>query len=239
MGKFLEATGCSGAVSVAVALLALTAWPGVASVAKAEEAAAMVEDMAPERGDLLILDFLYPGDTVTLGVGDMITIGYFASCAQETITGGTVTVGQFSSAVDGGSVETAYIDCDDQVVALADEQRQEVGTAVFRPGDPCDSLVPDLVIYDPSPLARVGADATDVVYVGACDAGAGAWKTVTPTDKRGTVDFRAAGVALTPGETYLLRAGDKTLTVLVSKLASPNSPSVLSRLVPLASGAGG
>lgn len=239
MGKILEFRVHGGAALVAAAILALGTWLGGPSGAVAQEAAAMVEDMTPERDDLLILDFLYPGDTVALGGGEMITIGYFASCAQEKITGGTVTVGQFASTVDGGSVETAYIDCDDQVVALADDQRQEVGTAVFRPGDPCDSLVPDLVIYDPSPLARIGADATNVVYVGACEAGAGAWKTVSPTDGRGMVDFRAAGVALTPGQTYLLRAGDTTLTVLVSKLASPDSPSMLSRLVPLAGGAGG
>lgn len=216
----LRYTTVLGAV-LALFLTAPSAW--------AQEPTAMVEDATGVDG-IQTMDFLYPGDTVDLGDGGTMTVGYFASCAQETIAGGTVTIGEFESTVDGGSVDTAYIDCDDQVLSLAEGQEQEAGTAVFRPGDPCTSLVPDLVVYDVSPLVRLSTGDA-VSYVPACEASSAEWTKVSAPN--GRADFRAADRSLIPGETYLLRAGDKTLTLLVSKLATANSPSLLSRFVPL------
>ncbi|MDW3205607.1 MAG: hypothetical protein R8L07_08675 [Alphaproteobacteria bacterium] len=209
-------------------LIGTVAWAGIAG---ADEPSAMVEDISSDRDDVQMMDYLEPGQIIQLAPGEVLTIGYFISCAQETITGGTVTVGDMQSDVAGGTVETAYVSCDDQVVTLSSAQQQEAGTTVMRPGNPCDSLVPDVVVYDVSPLVRLTEPAAAVDYIDACEAGSGTWARVGASD--GLADFRDAGIALTPGQTYLIRRGDRTLTVLVSKLAEERSPALIARLVPL------
>ncbi len=203
----------------------------VAGPALAGEPSAMVEDISSSRDDVQMMDYLEPGQTITLAPGETLTLGYFLSCAQETITGGTVTIGDMQSDVSGGTVETAYVSCDDQVVTLSASQQQEAGTTVMRPGNPCDSLVPDVVVYDVSPLVRLTEPAASVEYVDACSAGTGQWTKIGASE--GLADFRAAGIALTPGQTYLIRRGDRTLTVLVSKLAEAQAVALIARLVPL------
>ncbi len=203
----------------------------VAGPALAGEPSAMVEDISSSRDDVQMMDYLEPGQTITLAPGEILTLGYFLSCAQETITGGTVTIGDMQSDVSGGTVETAYVSCDDQVVTLSASQQQEAGTTVMRPGNPCDSLVPDVVVYDVSPLVRLTEPAASVEYVDACSAGTGQWTTIGAAE--GLADFRTAGIALVPGQTYLIRRGDRTLTVLVSKLAEAQAVALIARLVPL------
>ncbi len=203
----------------------------VAGPVLAGEPSAMVEDISSSRDDVQMMDYLEPGQTITLAPGEILTLGYFLSCAQETITGGTVTIGDMQSDVSGGTVETAYVSCDDQVVTLSANQQQEAGTTVMRPGNPCDSLVPDVVVYDVSPLVRLTEPAASVEYVDACSAGTGQWTKIGASE--GLADFRAAGIALTPGQTYLIRRGARTLTVLVSKLAEAQAVALIARLVPL------
>ncbi|MBO6834785.1 MAG: hypothetical protein RLW87_00595 [Alphaproteobacteria bacterium] len=203
----------------------------VAGPVLAGEPSAMVEDISSSRDDVQMMDYLEPGQTITLAPGEILTLGYFLSCAQETITGGTVTIGDMQSDVSGGTVETAYVSCDDQVVTLSANQQQEAGTTVMRPGNPCDSLVPDVVVYDVSPLVRLTEPAASVEYVDACSAGTGQWTKIGASE--GLADFRAAGIALVPGQTYLIRRGDRTLTVLVSKLAEAQAVALIARLVPL------
>lgn len=220
--------GYRQAGGAALLLFGSVLWAGIAA---AEEPSAMVEDISSDRDDVQLMDYLEPGRMIQLAPGEMLTIGYFISCAQETITGGTVTIGEMQSVVSGGMVETAYVSCDDQVLTLSSSQQQEAGTTVMRPGNPCDSLVPDVVVYDVSPLIRLVQPADTIDYVDACDAGSGTWSQIGAAD--GLADFRTAGIALTPGQTYLMRRGDRTLTVLVSKLAEERSAALIARLVPL------
>ena len=46
------------------------------------------------------------GQVIPLGASGHLEISYYASCLQETIDGGTVTIGSYSSRVDGGRIAT-------------------------------------------------------------------------------------------------------------------------------------
>lgn len=221
MQLFVKTLGLSNAIGIAL----------VAGIALADEPTAMVEDITTNRDDVQMLDFLWKGQTIELDAEETLSVGYFMGCATETITGGTVTIGNMKSEVTGGSVETAYVDCDDQVVQLSSAQTQEAGTVVFRPGEPCDSLVPDAVLYHTSPIVKL-SDAEDLAYVNACEAGEGNWQTVNVDG--GMIDFAQAGIALQPDTAYLFRSGERTVTILISKLAESGEPGALiSRFLPL------
>jgi hypothetical protein len=66
---------------------------------------ALIEDIAGNPPDIQFMDYVQPGQVINLGAQDTIVLGYLKSCWRETITGGTVTVGQERSDVKGGMVE--------------------------------------------------------------------------------------------------------------------------------------
>lgn len=205
-----------------------------ASLALAQTPSAMVEDISSDRDDVQLMDYLLPGQVIELSGGESLSISYFSSCVMETITGGTVTVGERKSAVTGGQIASDYVSCDDRVMILAEGQQQDAGTTAVRAEQPCGGMVPDIVVYDVSPMVHVtdpsdGADGIDYV---ACDSAASnTWQTLAMDRHR--VDFRAAGIALERGRKYFFRQGDTSILVLISKTAGDNNPALISRLVPL------
>lgn len=190
----------------------------------------MVEAISTQRDDVVEMDYLSPGQTISLAGDETLVVGYFLSCTQETITGGTVTIGEYESAVEGGSIETRFVSCDDQVVQFSLNQQQAAGTTVLRPGEPCNTLVPDIVVYDVSPLVRPAIPSAPIDYSPACEASSSDWPSVPSTGK--AIDFRGLGIELEPGMTYLLRQGEHNIVLLVSKLAERNAPSLIARYVP-------
>ncbi|MEQ8440948.1 MAG: hypothetical protein RIM33_10050 [Alphaproteobacteria bacterium] len=200
--------------------------------AAADDPSAMVEDITSIRDDVQLMDYLTPGQEITLSGDETIVIGYFASCLQETVTGGTVTVGEYESSVDGGTVATERgFDCDDQVITYTLAQQQEAGTTALRAGTPCDQIVPDIVIYDTSPLIRLSDGGSAIAYRDLCAEAGQEMQTLDA--EQGIVDFRAQGLSLTPEHLYLLQSGDREVLVLISALAEPDTPSLLARYVPL------
>lgn len=196
----------------------------------AEEASAMVESISTMRDDVMEMDYLTAGQTIRLAANETLVVGYFLSCAQETIIGGTVMIGKHESSVEGGKIETQFVSCDDQVVQFSLNQQQAAGTSVLRPGEPCNALVPDIVIYDVSPLIRHVDLSASLDYSPACEASSGQWSSISGAGK--PIDFRDLGIELEQGATYLLRQGDRTVVLLVSKLAERNASSIIARYVP-------
>lgn len=80
--------------------------------------AAIVEEASAGRSDIQAMDFLSKGQTVFLKEGEGLTLVYLSSCLQETITGGTVTIGARQSIVTGGDVERVNVICDDDKMEL-------------------------------------------------------------------------------------------------------------------------
>jgi hypothetical protein len=77
----------------------------IASAAAADPIyVALVENVTGESPNVACMDFLQTGRVIQLGPRDTLILLYRTSCARETITGGTVTIGIDSSAVHLGHV---------------------------------------------------------------------------------------------------------------------------------------
>lgn len=87
-----------GRMGLVIAAVSLFTLPAMA------QPSALVEDIEAAGSELSFMDYVEPGDVVTLAAGEQLVLGYFASCIQETITGGTVTIGMKASTVAGGTV---------------------------------------------------------------------------------------------------------------------------------------
>lgn len=98
----------------------------------AQLASGMVEDLkgAPQAG-VDLMDWIYPGQRIVLGSGGELSLSYLSSCRVETIKGGTVTVGQSESRVEGGTLRAQNRPCDPKKFA-ATTQTAEAGAAVKR-----------------------------------------------------------------------------------------------------------
>lgn len=112
---------------IAGAGLAL-ACPAVAQT----QASGMIEDLAAApRAGVETMDFVFPGQRIVLGPEGRLTLSYFSSCRVEAIRGGTVTIGQSDSRVEGGALKAETRPCDPRKFA-ADVQTAEAGAAVKR-----------------------------------------------------------------------------------------------------------
>jgi len=81
--------------------------------------AAIVEDAHESRTDIQTMDFLVPGQKLVLKDGEVLTLVYLASCLQEIITGGTVTIGARQSRIADGHVNRIGVVCEDSDMELS------------------------------------------------------------------------------------------------------------------------
>lgn len=191
------------------------------------EPSALVEDITSDRDDVQLMDYLEPGRTIELAAGETIVIGYLLSCVQETITGGTVTIGQDESKVAGGKKESAYVDCDGGPVVAQVGAEQEAGAAAFR-NTSADELQAERILFGLSPLVKL-TQPTAEVEISRLDAE----EAIHRVSANGSVvDFAKAKVVLTPGGTYKAKAGDREMIFKVSRLADESVTSPLARLLP-------
>lgn len=93
---------------------------------------ALVESLegAPKAG-VEVLDYLYRKQKINLGKTGTIVLSYFDSCAQETITGGRVTIGKLKSKVRRGKIAVARIPCQGSRMIVASDAL-EAGASVKR-----------------------------------------------------------------------------------------------------------
>src|SRR6185437_4643807 len=111
------------------------------------------------------MDFLSPGQVVTLHPGDTIVLDYLHSCARETIAGGTVTVGTDESTVTGGTVRREKVECDGGRMQLTAAQSATSGVMVFRDlraVKPRSAPHP-LTLYGRSPIIDLPAGGTVLI----------------------------------------------------------------------------
>ncbi len=114
------------------AALWIGAVPDSALAKSPKRPVALVESLegAPKAG-VEMLDYLYRKQKINLGKTGTIVLSYFDSCAQETITGGRVTVGRLKSKVRRGKIEVARIPCQGSRMIVASDAL-EAGASVKR-----------------------------------------------------------------------------------------------------------
>src|SRR5580692_4829199 len=75
------------------------------AAALAGEPVAIVEDVSGKMSGVEFMEYVESGKVIKLGPHDQMVLDYLKSCWRETITGGTVTVGNEQSQVQLGSVK--------------------------------------------------------------------------------------------------------------------------------------
>jgi hypothetical protein len=202
------------------ALFALFAMP-----VNAGDPAALVEDIADSHTDVMFMDLVEEGKKIQLATGEKLVLSYLSSCRQETITGGTVTVGKVESKVVGGQISAKTVPCDTAEVTSAGA---EAGAVVFRARpDGTDLPEPAKTIYSLYPILRTSAEISEVKLT-RLDIRA------TPELiklRNGVADMRKLKKRLARKALYLAEAGDRKIVFLVHPKAKSTERAVLSRLI--------
>src|SRR6516162_8898360 len=95
--------------TIAVAMAALAVMAAASAGAAAPLQVALVEDVsASSAGGVMLMDYVETGKVIALGPDDTLVLSYMTSCIQETIRGGTVTVGTTQSEVRSGKVKRVH-----------------------------------------------------------------------------------------------------------------------------------
>jgi len=196
------------------------------------EPRAIVEDIDAAGSRLAFMDYVEQGDVVRLSAGERLVLGYFSSCMQETIIGGTITIGLAGSDVAGGQVQRAKVPCDGGQVELGKGQANNSGVVAFRGGTDksAAALRPDVTLYGRSPLFRSTLAGTLVIErVDQPDA------PVEIAIRRGANDMAKRDFALVAGGIYRARlsAGSerRELVFDVDAFAEAGDQPKLSRLI--------
>ena len=211
---------CCAATILGVALIGLAA--PRAAIAQIATPVAIVEH-ASDNAPVVAFEYLTRGQRIELADGAKIVIGYLASCRLETISGGTVTIGEINSTISGGTVVAEQVDCDGGRIKLTPEAAAASGVTVFRAPD-----TSDLVLYSATPVFALPptsqGGSIDVERLDRMED----IRTVTPVGS--WVDLAEVGVPLNPGGDYMARYGKHQITFRIVVYARPGGP-LVGRLV--------
>jgi hypothetical protein len=100
--------------------------------AAAGEPVAVVEQVAAPSTGLQFMDFVESGRLIKLKAGESLSLGYFGSCIQERIVGGSVWIGTNQSNVDGGEVSREQVECDGGRLQLDANGNDSSGVLILR-----------------------------------------------------------------------------------------------------------
>jgi hypothetical protein len=206
---------------------------GLAVPAAAQAPVAVVEDVKGKVAGVEFMDYVAPGKVIKLGPKDSIVLGYMKSCWRETITGGTVVIGEEASLVHGGRIERGAVGCDPGRIQLSErEAAQSAATVVRSMSTGQAGARPPLTLFGASPMVHVKTRGALVVE--RIDQ-AGERHEIALRGKalvRGQFyDFARAGTALTPGATYVARLGDRKTLFRIDQQAQPGPTPIVGRLV--------
>ena len=202
----------------------------VAAAAEGGPPVAVVEDVRGAAISVGLMDYVAAGQVIKLGAKDSIVLGYLSSCWRETITGGTIVVGEEKSAVSEGKVQRTKVDCDSRQTQVTEQVRQGAG-AVFR-GAPGAVPQPQLTIYGLSPLVEINAGGSLIIErvdqpgeryevpIGASSLVRGKF-----------YDFARRGQTLVPEGIYIARLGGRQIVFKVDGRAKSGATPVAGRLL--------
>ena len=221
----------SAARIIMAAAVVLAGSAGHGAWAQSAAPAALVEDVSVGVTGVEAFDYVPAGKRIELGSAGKLVLGYLASCVEETIVGGAVTVGAEQSTVAGGAVQRQTVACAGKPMQLTAEQSGKSGGLVFR--------------RPPSPNAANGsapaADRPRVIpgagpVISLPKAGR---LTIARVDDKAApivldlpakpVDLGKRGVHLAPGGTYRASYGSSAIVFKVGQQSAESSP--LARLI--------
>jgi len=193
---------------------------------------ALVEDVKSTTADVEFMDYVGAGQVIKLRPGDVLVLSYLKSCEQETITGGTVTVGTEHSEVDGGKIARTKVACDGGKVELPSKQATETAATAFR----LQSASHEPTLYGRAAMIEIPrlhpGESHELVIERIDQPGE---RIEIKIDERlsegGFYDMATTNKRLTPGATYKASIGDHKITFKVDASATSGRTSVVSRLL--------
>jgi hypothetical protein len=114
-------------------------------------ATALVEEVKSTSAEVEFMDYVGTGQVIKLEPSDVLVLSYLKSCAHETITGGTVSVGAERSEVQGGKIARAKVPCNGGNMKLSAAQANSGGASSFR----LQNVVFDPTIYALPPMIQI------------------------------------------------------------------------------------
>jgi len=223
----------------ALVAAALAALPVFAADALARAPApllptALVEDVASATAGVEFMDYVGRGQEIRLAPGDTLVLSYLKSCAHETITGGTVTVGFEHSEVRDGKVVRTKVACDGGTIALSATQANASAASAFRVQSA--DVVATPTLFARTPVVRLPND------LASADRTLTLRRTDRPGERRtfaidaataaaGFYDLARQNLRLARGATYEAAIGTRTLTFRVDAKATSGAAPVVSRLL--------
>jgi hypothetical protein len=216
----------SAVTAVLLATVLATASHAVARAPTPATVAALVEDVKSASASVEFMDYVGPGQVITLASSDLLVLSYFKSCQHETITGGTVRIGSEKSEVEGGNVVRITVPCNGGTMRLSAQQANASGASSFRLQNATfETTVHALPPVIEIPRMRAGESRTLVVE----RANRPKERIAVEIDDAlatdgGFYDLSKSGMQLQPGALYTASIGDRTLNFRVArgaKLAKP------------------
>jgi hypothetical protein len=195
--------------------------------------AALVESVSAPVSGVRAMDYLAAGRTVELGNGTEMVVDYLRACVRETITGGTVRIGNDRSEVKGGRVSRKRFDCDGGDLALAASQSDQGAVAVYR-APPDSTPRPSLTLWSTTPfiiattpgtlrIERLDAVESAIELPVAADPGTG----------HAVVDLARDRKSLSAGGLYRATIGTRSIVIRIDPSAAGADAPIVSRMLPL------
>ena len=194
------------------------------TVARAGEPVAIVEEVS---GGAAVEPFSYlqEGAVIELGTEGRVVIGSLASCIQETVRGGVVTIGKDRSTVDGGERSARRLRCGGAAAELSQDAAERGAVLVMR--RPARSATPRTVLRYVSPFIAPRGSARSVRLT-RLDRSE---EDIIVALRDGVADLAVLDVALTPGGTYRVRADGSETVIAVANDARQGAGPILVRLL--------
>jgi len=192
--------------------------------------AAIIEKISIGSTSLQVMDFVFTGDTIELGDGEILSLSYLRSCIVEEFVGAVVViVGETKSAFLGGDLSgQSKVDCDGGGIVPTSGQSEDAAAVVFRVPD-AKSEKPPVVVYSTEPVF-VLQEPTEELVVRRQDAGSDEEYRFPVNGRR--LDLAEHGVHLAAGGNYLVRSkGGAEAAFRISPNATSSNISLISRLV--------
>ena len=127
------------------------------------EPVALIEEINAKGSNFQIMDFLDPGTKIQLSTNGSLVVGYLNSCIQESISGGSVTIGAGKSIVVGGQVTRKQLICGGNTkISTKRNKKRDAGAVVFRNKDNANIAKAEHEVYGVSPLIFLTVNSNEI-----------------------------------------------------------------------------
>ena len=193
---------------------------------------ALVEDVKSGTAGVEFMDYVGSGQVIRLAPHDTLVLSYLQSCEQETITGGTVTVGAARSDVKGGQVVRSKSPCDGGNIRLSEAEASKSAASAFR----VQSADTEITLYAQAPAVAfpkmlASADRTLVIRRVDRPGERHAIKLDDASAAKGFYDLAKANLSLARGGVYTASLGGQNVPFRIDANAKSGPAPIASRLL--------